>query len=285
MVLAHQAVHIKDSASGILKIPVLFGIHINGVLVTPLGSLGVQRLIGRLHLPEHDLLDAHLPGPSHKIEGLLRRRDALSRQKTRRPDNHTAFLPQVGDEIRIIKIQPQKGLPLFGVLMRNGQGQVGEVPPDKIQKGLLGIENSRSRRGQTHLRKIGAPLRKYLVQLGPFIGQGISSSFDLEGDRTAPEGKLTGLLKGLEVKRTITRPILAGPIGAVRTRRLTRKSITHYPEGVNIHQARAVCARCPVQEECLEYALKHNIEFGVWGGMSRKEREQIARKRGIRVVV
>jgi len=57
------------------------------------------------------------------------------------------------------------------------------------------------------------------------------------------------------------------------------------PEGVNIHQARAVCARCPVQEECLEYALKHNIEFGVWGGMSRKEREQIARKRGIRVVV
>ena len=57
------------------------------------------------------------------------------------------------------------------------------------------------------------------------------------------------------------------------------------PEGVNIREARAVCARCPVQEQCLEYALKHNIEFGVWGGMSRREREILARKGGLRVVV
>ena len=42
---------------------------------------------------------------------------------------------------------------------------------------------------------------------------------------------------------------------------------------------------CPVQEECLEYAMKHNIEFGVWGGMSRRQREILARKGGLRVVV
>lgn len=57
------------------------------------------------------------------------------------------------------------------------------------------------------------------------------------------------------------------------------------PEGVNIREARAVCARCPVQEECLEYAIKHNIEFGVWGGMSVIQREQLARKRRLRVAL
>ena len=36
--------------------------------------------------------------------------------------------------------------------------------------------------------------------------------------------------------------------------------------------AKKVCQRCPVRQECLEYALRWNIEFGVWGGASRNER-------------
>lgn len=52
-----------------------------------------------------------------------------------------------------------------------------------------------------------------------------------------------------------------------------------FPEvGVNIGPIRQICAACPVQQECLEYALKHNIEHGVWGGTSRAQRETLARK-------
>lgn len=50
------------------------------------------------------------------------------------------------------------------------------------------------------------------------------------------------------------------------------------PEGVNIREARAICATCPVQEQCLEYAIVNKIEFGVWGGMSVHQRERLARR-------
>lgn len=50
------------------------------------------------------------------------------------------------------------------------------------------------------------------------------------------------------------------------------------PEGVNIRMARAVCLTCPVQEECLEYAIKNRIEYGVWGGLSTSQRGIIAKR-------
>ena len=36
--------------------------------------------------------------------------------------------------------------------------------------------------------------------------------------------------------------------------------------------AKAVCARCPVQSICLEWAVLAGIEYGVWGGQSEEER-------------
>lgn len=46
-----------------------------------------------------------------------------------------------------------------------------------------------------------------------------------------------------------------------------------------IDAAKAVCVRCPVREECLEFALETNQEAGVWGGTSEDERRQIRRRR------
>ena len=43
--------------------------------------------------------------------------------------------------------------------------------------------------------------------------------------------------------------------------------------------ARAVCARCPVQAACLDFALD-GAEVGVWGGCTEKERDRILRERG-----
>ncbi|MFN2609090.1 MAG: WhiB family transcriptional regulator [Acidimicrobiales bacterium] len=50
-------------------------------------------------------------------------------------------------------------------------------------------------------------------------------------------------------------------------------------DGVGVEVARRVCAGCPVQEPCLEYALRHGIDHGVWGGASERERRRIARRR------
>ncbi|MEP6852440.1 MAG: WhiB family transcriptional regulator [bacterium] len=40
-------------------------------------------------------------------------------------------------------------------------------------------------------------------------------------------------------------------------------------------QAKAVCARCPVVAECLNWALSVREPYGVWGGRSPEEREQL----------
>jgi WhiB family redox-sensing transcriptional regulator len=39
-----------------------------------------------------------------------------------------------------------------------------------------------------------------------------------------------------------------------------------------IAEAKRVCAGCPVQQECLRWALKHDIREGVWGGLDEGER-------------
>jgi WhiB family redox-sensing transcriptional regulator len=53
-------------------------------------------------------------------------------------------------------------------------------------------------------------------------------------------------------------------------------------DGVGVEVARRICAECPVREPCLEYALFHRIDNGVWGGASERERRRIARRRRVR---
>jgi WhiB family transcriptional regulator, redox-sensing transcriptional regulator len=40
-------------------------------------------------------------------------------------------------------------------------------------------------------------------------------------------------------------------------------------------QAKQICARCPVQPECLRYALASGQEFGIWGGYDEDERRPL----------
>lgn len=42
--------------------------------------------------------------------------------------------------------------------------------------------------------------------------------------------------------------------------------------------AKAICAACPVKEDCLQYALATNQTEGVWGGMSAPERRRLRRR-------
>jgi WhiB family redox-sensing transcriptional regulator len=52
-------------------------------------------------------------------------------------------------------------------------------------------------------------------------------------------------------------------------------------DGVGVVAAQRACAECPVKGECLEYALEHHIDHGVWGGASERERRRLLRRRRV----
>lgn len=58
---------------------------------------------------------------------------------------------------------------------------------------------------------------------------------------------------------------------------------TFFPsDGVGVEHAKQVCAACPVQRRCLEYALTNRIDHGVWGGTSERQRRRILKQRRTR---
>jgi WhiB family redox-sensing transcriptional regulator len=55
-----------------------------------------------------------------------------------------------------------------------------------------------------------------------------------------------------------------------------------FPErGASTREAKEVCRGCVVRQDCLEYALENGEKFGIWGGMSERERRRLRRARAI----
>ena len=52
-----------------------------------------------------------------------------------------------------------------------------------------------------------------------------------------------------------------------------------FVQGAAQNRAKAVCMGCPVRTECLSDALDNRVEFGVWGGMTERERRALLRRR------
>lgn len=49
-----------------------------------------------------------------------------------------------------------------------------------------------------------------------------------------------------------------------------------FPEkGGSTREAKKVCANCTVRAECLSYALENDERFGIWGGLSERERRKL----------
>ncbi|MGH3546105.1 MAG: WhiB family transcriptional regulator [Mycobacteriales bacterium] len=48
-----------------------------------------------------------------------------------------------------------------------------------------------------------------------------------------------------------------------------------FPEkGGSTREAKRICVSCEVRTQCLEYALAHDERFGIWGGLSERERRR-----------
>lgn len=52
-----------------------------------------------------------------------------------------------------------------------------------------------------------------------------------------------------------------------------------FVQGAAQNRAKVVCMGCPVRTECLADALDNRVEFGVWGGMTERERRALLRRR------
>ncbi len=59
----------------------------------------------------------------------------------------------------------------------------------------------------------------------------------------------------------------------------TRDGETLFVTGAQQREVRQFCLACPVRTECLAHALDERIEFGVWGGMTERERRAVLRSR------
>jgi WhiB family transcriptional regulator, redox-sensing transcriptional regulator len=69
-------------------------------------------------------------------------------------------------------------------------------------------------------------------------------------------------------------------------REWTAKALCHsgdpdrlFQRGAAQNLAKMLCRSCPVRTECLADALDHRVEYGVWGGMTERERRALLRRR------
>jgi WhiB family redox-sensing transcriptional regulator len=49
-------------------------------------------------------------------------------------------------------------------------------------------------------------------------------------------------------------------------------------QGGSTREAKKVCIGCEVRSECLEYALANDERFGIWGGLSERERRKLKKR-------
>jgi WhiB family transcriptional regulator, redox-sensing transcriptional regulator len=68
--------------------------------------------------------------------------------------------------------------------------------------------------------------------------------------------------------RGMEAPLFFGPDDETRPEREIREA-----------KAKAVCQRCPVREQCLDFALGNSVRYGIWGGLNQEERSRERRRR------
>jgi WhiB family transcriptional regulator, redox-sensing transcriptional regulator len=83
------------------------------------------------------------------------------------------------------------------------------------------------------------------------------------------------------VPLTASNPLAAEPEWHERALCAQTDPEAFFPEkGGSTREAKKICTGCEVRAECLAYALAHDERFGIWGGLSERERRRLKRAAG-----
>lgn len=52
------------------------------------------------------------------------------------------------------------------------------------------------------------------------------------------------------------------------------------PGAMQTARAKAICHRCPVRAECLQFAIDDGLDYGIFGGLTGTERRILVRRQG-----
>jgi WhiB family redox-sensing transcriptional regulator len=86
------------------------------------------------------------------------------------------------------------------------------------------------------------------------------------------------LREPFEVSLPFAEPVVDEPDWQERALCAQTDPEAFFPEkGGSTREAKRICAGCEVRAECLEYALAHDERFGIWGGLSERERRRLRR--------
>ncbi len=121
---------------------------------------------------------------------------------------------------------------------------------------------------------MGAPVCRCVVTSGPSEGPGPGPAgarvYPALIERFAPPGTILAMYTDTIPTPDLTwqREALCAQTGAE----------FFFPEpGSSVREAKRICGMCEMRSACLDYALAHDERFGVWGGLSEKERLDIRR--------
>src|SRR6266511_746616 len=91
---------------------------------------------------------------------------------------------------------------------------------------------------------------------------------------------LTDVITVVQFGKADARPtaLKAGSEGGAMTAMTTTTVFRVEPEPWYARAAKRICQTCVVQVECLEYALANDERFGIWGGMSERERRRLKKR-------
>ncbi|GAA3784250.1 WhiB family transcriptional regulator [Micrococcus endophyticus] len=121
------------------------------------------------------------------------------------------------------------------------------------------------------------------------------SAHDLEDEAGTPSATVTALFPGdagrpveaapvaddwVAIAGLVTEPVegeLAWQVDALCAQ---TDPEAFFPEkGGSTRDAKRVCEACVVKDQCLEYAMENDERFGIWGGLSERERRRLRRAR------
>ncbi len=144
----------------------------------------------------------------------------------------------------------------------------GDFPafPEPVSEGATAVDPSatavtpvtasgRARRRRDLLRE-AAEMSGGVVDGAPVNGSDLTDDFDAYYDRVVQEWQEQALCAQTDPE-------------------------AFFPEkGGSTREAKRICRACSVRDECLEYALEHDERFGIWGGLSERERRRLKKRLG-----